>query len=165
MTDDSTKGLPDKRSFEERVFARFDAIDGRFDSMEVRLDRLESRSYDTKPIWEQALAAIAETRHEVNEIKGTVTVIEGKVGVIEGKVGVIEDKVTVIESRVQNLEDDVRIIKMDQRTMRNEMIAGHRELKQRIDQSIDTVLRLMVDDRENVRDAQIRLKQLESKLA
>ena len=54
------------RSFEERVFARFDAID-------ARLEKLEAKSYETKPIWERALAEVAETRLEMrngfNEIE------------------------------------------------------------------------------------------------
>ena len=50
MSEETTRELPDRVSFEQRVFARFDSID-------ERLERLESRSYDTKPIWEQALQA------------------------------------------------------------------------------------------------------------
>jgi chromosome segregation ATPase len=158
MNEESTRELPDKRSFEERVFARFDAMETRFDAMEtrfdametrfdsveLRLERLESRSYDTKPIWEQALTAITETRREVGEIKSKVDVIDGK---------------------VQSLEDDVRIIKAEQRTMRVDLLNGQRDLRHHIDQNIDSVLKLLVADRENVRDAQIRIRQLESKLA
>lgn len=57
-----------KRPSEERVFARFDAIDSsirnldsRLQALEVRADdtnsrlqKLEIRAFDTKPIWEQA---------------------------------------------------------------------------------------------------------------
>jgi len=46
-----------------RILARLDSIDSRLDSMDTRLDnvdrrleKLEARAYDTKPIWEQALA-------------------------------------------------------------------------------------------------------------
>ena len=38
---DKTQNLPDTRSFEERVFARFDAMDARFDSMETRMAAME----------------------------------------------------------------------------------------------------------------------------
>jgi hypothetical protein len=61
MHEDPTKDLK-STSFEERVFARFDAMD-------ARLERLESRSYDTKPIWERALKEIADTRAELGEVK------------------------------------------------------------------------------------------------
>lgn len=73
MSEETTRDLPDNRSFEERVFARFDAIDARFGAMEARFDKrfdgldarvqaLEARALDTKPIWERALAEILEIR-------------------------------------------------------------------------------------------------------
>jgi len=72
MSEDRTKETKDPRTFEERVFARFDAVDDRFDrvegrlaSMEIRITSLEERQYDTKPIWERALAEIVSLRHDV----------------------------------------------------------------------------------------------------
>jgi len=77
-----------KRPFEERVFARFDAldssmrdidlrlqgVDSRVQTLEVRandtnsrLQKLEIRAYDTKPIWEQALKEIVDTRRELSK--------------------------------------------------------------------------------------------------
>lgn len=61
-----TQETPDSRSFEERVFARFDALDARFNGMDERLQALEAKRYDTKPIWERALNEIAETRKEMH---------------------------------------------------------------------------------------------------
>jgi hypothetical protein len=81
--DELTKELPGERSFEERVFARFDAIerrfvdrfsaiDKRFDGVDARLDSLdgrvqalEARVFDTKPVWERALAEILEVKKEL----------------------------------------------------------------------------------------------------
>ncbi len=37
-----------------------------------RLEKLEAKQYDTKPIWEQALAEIVETRAEIRERFDTV---------------------------------------------------------------------------------------------
>jgi hypothetical protein len=48
------------RSFGERVFARFDSLD-------ARLGKLEAKQYDTKPIWERALAEIAQARQEARQ--------------------------------------------------------------------------------------------------
>ncbi|HXD30692.1 MAG TPA: hypothetical protein VN643_06235 [Pyrinomonadaceae bacterium] len=86
MSEEDTQNLNGGRSFEERVFARFDAVDSRFDSTDSRFDSvdlairdldgrvqtLEARSYDTKPIWERALAEILETRRELGETKNEV---------------------------------------------------------------------------------------------
>jgi len=95
MSEQNTDALNGKRPFEERVFARFDAIaasmrdtdsrlqgidsrlqsvDSRLQNLEVRandtnsrLQKLEIRAYDTKPIWEQALREIVDTRREVSK--------------------------------------------------------------------------------------------------
>jgi chromosome segregation ATPase len=70
MSEDKTKETKDARSFEERVFARFDSSDERFDrvisAMDIRITKLERRQYDTKPIWERALAEIAETNRKID---------------------------------------------------------------------------------------------------
>jgi predicted nucleic acid-binding Zn-ribbon protein len=160
-----TKNLNDKRPFEERVFARFDAFDIRFDGVEARLERLEARSYDTKPIWERALAAITETQQEVGEIKAKVGAIEGKIGTIESKVGTIEGKVDVIEQKVQHLEEEVSSIKTDQRTLRKELIRFRSDMRHHLSERVDTILKLMIEDRDDIRAAEARIQQLEQKLA
>jgi len=179
MNEKTTKTLSDKRPFEERVLARFDVFDARFDSIDARFDQvdsrfdnvdgrleqLEARNYDTKPIWERALAAITETRFDVGEIKTKVSAIEGKVGAIERKVGAIETKVNVIEAKVQILENDVNSIKIDQRSTRNELIDIRRDLKHRIGEKVDMILRFFLENREDIRDAEARIRELESKIA
>lgn len=144
MNEETTRERPDSGSFEQRVFARFDSID-------ARLERLESRNYDTKPIWERALAAIMETGLEVGEIKT--------------KVGLIEQKVSVIEGKVQTIENEIGVIKTDQRTMRNELVDVRRGLKHQIGERLDTILKLQLEDREDIRDAEARIRELESKIA
>ena len=62
MSEEMTQNISnaDNRSFEERVFARFDDLD-------ARRQKLEARAYDKKPIWEQALREIVETRRELSK--------------------------------------------------------------------------------------------------
>ena len=76
MSEERTRDLPDNRSFEERVFARFDAMDARFNAIDKRLDNLDSRvqaleakALDTKPIWERALAEILAVKERVLSIE------------------------------------------------------------------------------------------------
>ena len=165
MNEEPTKDLHNGMSFEERVFARFDAFDARFDSVdsrfnavdsrfdavdsrfdtvEARLEKLESRAYDTKPIWQRALKAIMETGLEVGEIKQ--------------KVGVIESKVAVIET-------DVAVMKADYAGIRNELTDMKRELKHQVNKRLDLVLEFLLEGRDDLRDAEDRIKQLETKLA
>ncbi|HYG09527.1 MAG TPA: hypothetical protein VD835_06105 [Pyrinomonadaceae bacterium] len=69
MSEETTQNIPDGdgRSFEERIFARFDALDSSVRDLDTRLQNLEARAYDTKPIWEQALKEIIETRRELSK--------------------------------------------------------------------------------------------------
>jgi hypothetical protein len=67
MSDENTKDMNGGRSFEERVFARFDALDSTLRDLDARLQVLEAKAYDTKPIWERALQEILETRRELSK--------------------------------------------------------------------------------------------------
>jgi predicted nucleic acid-binding Zn-ribbon protein len=49
MSEESTRENPDTLSFEERVFARFDALGARLTALEEKVDR---RLQETRPIWE-----------------------------------------------------------------------------------------------------------------
>ena len=69
MSEESTQNMPDGRSFEERVFARFDALHARLQNLESEAER---RAFETKPIWERALAEIVEVRQGLNEFRGEV---------------------------------------------------------------------------------------------
>ncbi|HEY0080166.1 MAG TPA: hypothetical protein VGB73_16265 [Pyrinomonadaceae bacterium] len=82
-SDNPTQPQNDPRSFEERIFARFDALDTRFDRFEARLDNvekrldaLEAKQYDTKPMWERALAEIAEVRQQISAVNHRISVID-----------------------------------------------------------------------------------------
>lgn len=137
MNEEPTKDLPNRSSFEERVFARFDAVD-------ARLEKLESRAYDTKPIWERALAAIMEMGMEMGEVKN--------------EMGEVKNKVTGIENRVAVIESDVASIKTDYAEMK-------RDLKHQVNRRIELILEFLLEGRDDLRDAEERIKQLETKLA
>ena len=74
MSKDRTADM-DGRSFEDRVFARFDAIDARLSDVDTRLEKLEAKSYDTKPIWEKALAELLELREKVDNVERKLDVL------------------------------------------------------------------------------------------
>src|SRR3954468_11025009 len=97
MSDNPTRETPDSRSFEERVFARFDSLDARMDRIEVKVDALDarvsrveakvdsldrrlttleekvdSRLRETRPIWEAMQADLTKVKDDVKEIKYTL---------------------------------------------------------------------------------------------
>ncbi len=95
MSDNPTRETPDSRSFEERVFARFDSLDARMDRLDTRMDRFESRISslegkvdaldgrltaleekvdarlrETRPIWEGVLARLTAIESEMPRLGG-----------------------------------------------------------------------------------------------
>lgn len=186
MSEENTRQLSGSRSFEERVFARFDAID-------QRLEKLESRSYDTKPIWERALKAIMDTALEVGEVKKKVDLIETKFDTLETRFDTLETrfdaletrsdtletkfdtldkkfdtldkKVDTIEKRLGNVEGDLAALRVDYAGLHDELIESQRDFKVKITRRIDLVLETLVDTRGEMRNPDERLTRLESKLA
>ena len=76
MNEEPTQNMPDERSFEERVFARFDALDARLQKLETESER---RAVETKPIWERAIQEIMETRAEVVKVEDRLGRIENEI--------------------------------------------------------------------------------------
>lgn len=105
MSEKPTQNMPDGRSFEERVFARFDAIDARLKNLE---DEAERRAVETKPIWERALSEILEVRQGLNDFRGEVNDalrdISRKIGVLGNDMIQLRADQSHVESRLDNLE-------------------------------------------------------------
>ena len=89
-----TKNMPDGRSFEERVFARFDGLDARLQSLETQAER---RALETKPIWERALAEILEVRESVANV-------ERKIDILSRDIVQVRADQTRVENRIEKLE-------------------------------------------------------------
>jgi tetrahydromethanopterin S-methyltransferase subunit G len=137
MSEETTRELPDNRSFEERVFARFDAMDARFDAMEARFesrfaaidarfDKLESR-FD-------ALEARVETRF--NAVDARLDRVEIRVQALESKaldtkpiweqalVAIVE-----VKERVENIERKFDVLTLDMMQLRGDQ----RRVEKRMD--------------------------------
>lgn len=116
MSEETTQNLPDNRSFEERVFARFDSLDARFDRVEVRLDGVEAslrdldarvqnleseaerRAMEIKPIWERALAEIVAVSQKVDTIERKLNVLGLDMLTLRADQTRLEDRVDKFES-------------------------------------------------------------------
>ncbi|HLG17104.1 MAG TPA: hypothetical protein VJH03_21780 [Blastocatellia bacterium] len=139
MSDKITKDTPDSRSFEERVFARFDALDARLDGFDARLDgfgarlddfnerlrvlevQAEQRGLDTKPIWERALAEILELRGllmdlaaRVGELADGLTGVKKQLSNVERKLDVLSRD--IIQVRADQVDLDRRVERLEPKT-------------------------------------------------
>ena len=98
MSENITENLDRDRSFQDRVFARFDALEVYLKNLDSRVQVLESRAYDTKPIWENALKEIVDTRREVtrrlDRIEGMVLETRAGLGEAEARLNKLESRPT-----------------------------------------------------------------------
>jgi uncharacterized coiled-coil DUF342 family protein len=68
MSEDTTRNLsPDDKL--DLLLAEVSSIKTELRNLSDRVAALEAKSYDTRPIWERALAEILEVRTDVQEIK------------------------------------------------------------------------------------------------
>lgn len=111
MSEEHTQNMPDSRTFEESVFARFDMLDVRLDAMVSRPQKLETES-DIRTLetnaWERALAQILELRRDFDDFRKEVHEafrdISRKFGVPGSDMIQLRADQTHLETRLDNLE-------------------------------------------------------------
>ena len=108
MSEDRTGETKDSRSFEERVFTRFDLLDERFgrelSDVTIRIGKLEERQFDTKPIWERALAAIVEIHDELKAINSRLNGMDQRFDAIDHRFEGIDQRFDAIDHRFQGID-------------------------------------------------------------
>lgn len=85
----------------------------RLDSMDARLEILEARAYDTKPIWENALKEITDTRSEMREGLASLRAemregFEKGRSDMESSVRKMERKIDVLNQNILDVRADIR---------------------------------------------------------
>ncbi len=140
MSENTTHNLPGTRSFEERVFARFDAMDARFNAFDARFDAVDAglrdlnarvqslearvqtledesqrRAVETKPLWERALAEIAALRQDLVALGQKVDELVERVEAVERKLDVFWNDMLTLRSEQRRL--DQRVYKLESKTV------------------------------------------------
>lgn len=109
MSENIAQETLDARSFEERVFARFDAMDTRFDSLEAKVDALDTRLtgveakvdahlHETRPIWEAVLSRLDSIDGEIKSVNRRVRVLHDDVLRVREEQEDLRERVTKLES-------------------------------------------------------------------
>jgi chromosome segregation ATPase len=81
----------------DQIDARFDQIDARFDQIEARLDALEAKTYDTRPIWERALAEILEVKTKVTNLERSMRVLNDDVLQVRTDLRGFDERIRALE--------------------------------------------------------------------
>ena len=102
MSENTTQETPDARSFEERIFARFDSLDTRLDNSDRRLTTLEetvdARLHETRPIWEAVLSRLDSIEGELKSINRQMRVLHGDVLRVCGDQEDLHERLSKLES-------------------------------------------------------------------
>ncbi|MDT7603953.1 MAG: hypothetical protein QOF61_1950 [Acidobacteriota bacterium] len=109
MSEDRTQNLPNDELRQMQILAQLTSISTQLSDVRARLERLEARDYDTKPIWENALKEIADTRAEMRE------------------------GFEQVNARVDKLETSVDRLQTEVRESRSEATAEMRKVTRQID--------------------------------
>ena len=143
MSENNTAETNYSRSFEEKVFLRFDAIDARFnsidarfnavderfnavdarfdrvdarfDSLENRVEKLEMKQYDTKPIWEEALRKISETDTKVEQLRSDM---KTEFATLRNE---LDDSFRGVEWKIEALNENMLKLQADQKYARRRL--------------------------------------------
>lgn len=117
MSEETTQNISDGGSFEERVFARFDAIDARLQKFDERLQTLdtrlqklevesERRALETKPIWERALAEILEVKERLGALEQLSHKMMRKIDILSRDMLTLRADQDALEDRIDKLESN-----------------------------------------------------------
>ncbi len=101
MSEETTQEQNGARPFEERVFARFDAMETRLDKIDERLEKLEARAYDTKPMWQEVLTFLNEMNREM---QAGFRNLDRRIGVLSNDVNQLRADQVDVFSRLEKLE-------------------------------------------------------------
>ena len=108
MSDNPTQETPDSRSFEERVFARFDNLDGRLTALE---DKVDSRLRETRPIWEAVLARLEAVENRLETSDNRLGGLEKELRAVNRSINVLHED--VIRVRMEHKDLDERVEKLE----------------------------------------------------
>src|SRR5438105_4830922 len=96
VSEDPTKSLPDKRSFEERVLSELAAIRTDIARMDARLttleDKVDARLRETRPIWENVLARLTTIEATLEDIQSQLREVVRDLYSMRGRIGRLEDR-------------------------------------------------------------------------
>jgi|SRR5882672_2648134 len=95
MSEDETKAL-NNPSLLKQILVKLEVIDARLQAVESKIER---RGFDTKPIWERALA-------EIMEVNQRVTTIDRKMDVLGKDMLNLRADQLGIEERLRKLEGE-----------------------------------------------------------
>ncbi len=140
VSNENTGEMNGKRPFEERVFARFDALDSSMRVTDSRLESLESR---------------------LEKVDARLEQVDSRLGIVDSRLETVDSRLQSMDSRLQKLEIRAYDTKPIWEQALKEIVDTRRELSKRLDR----FAAIVIDTRADLQDAEDRIEKLERKLA
>jgi len=125
MSEETTRELSDNRSFEERVFARFDAVDARLNAMDTRLVSMDTRLTTIETRFDARFDAM-DSRFDGLDLR--VQALESKALDTKpiweqalAEIGEVKEGVYDIKRKFEILTEDLIQVRADQRRVEKRM--------------------------------------------
>ena len=108
MSEDETKGIGNQLF--QRILTKLEAMDSRLEFVETKI---RERSFDTRPIWEKALAEIIEINRRLGVVDERLSAVDGRLGAVEGRLGTVEERLASIDRKIDVLGKDMLTLRAD----------------------------------------------------
>ena len=79
------------------VDTRLEAVEAKVASVDTRLEIVESKAYDTKPIWERALAELLEVNRTLHSLDRRFSVLNDDVVRVRADQRTLEDRLSELD--------------------------------------------------------------------
>ncbi len=118
MSEEKTQDLNTDRKL-DLILKEMGSFRNELHSMNDRIAALEAKSYDTRPIWERALAELLELKERVGQIEGRLSAVEGRLGALEKGQAELKTDVQEIKLQLVNLNREMKQLSRRQDILNN----------------------------------------------
>jgi chromosome segregation ATPase len=157
MSEENTKEFEQSKSFEDRVFLRFDAMDKRITSLELKEDR---RQYETKPLWEHIVLTLDRLDEKVDagfaDINARFSSVNERLEKMDQRFERIDERFERINERFDGIDE--RFERIDER------FDGIDERFERIDERFDGIDESIKSNNQTLQTVNGRLGAMEEKI-
>jgi chromosome segregation ATPase len=108
---------------------------------------------------------VAGLKTDVAGVKTEVTEVKNEVTGMKTELAGVKTELVDMKTEVAGMKAELAGVKTDYAGVKNELMGVKRELKHYVNQKLDLILKFLLEGRDDIRDADERIKQLESKLA
>ncbi|HKO41883.1 MAG TPA: hypothetical protein VJU84_01230 [Pyrinomonadaceae bacterium] len=95
MSEEETKTFRTDREVLDQVLIKIEAMDSRLQRVE---SKIQERGFDTKPIWEKALAAIMEVKDELSMVNRKIALFSDDLYAVRAEQSKTEERLRRLES-------------------------------------------------------------------